>query len=175
MGTILLWCYVSLLTQRLRWQTAVVQIAKGERESYLDVAIFMHTTEFSIFFDVCPCAEQAYLICYPACWRCMWKCKYCINEMLDPAQTCISLVVFQDWSLIFVSLEYFLWRKHNSSELNVQLKDFLNSNGLKWSLSLIPISILLSSAEVFLYLYKANFLWPDRNFFKVILLHVLTK
>lgn len=69
----------------------------------------------------------------------------------------------------------FVWRKHNSSELNVQLKDFLNSNGLKWSLSLIPMSSLLSSAEVFLYLYKANFLWPDKNFFKAILLHVLTK
>lgn len=60
----------------------------------------------------------------------------------------------------------FVQRNHNSSELNVQLKDFLNSNGLKWSLSLIPISILLSSAEVFLCLYKANFLWPDRNFFQ---------
>lgn len=112
--------------------------------------MFIWTTEFNIFFEVCHCAEQADLICYPACWRHMCKCKYCINEMLDPAQACILLIVSipaLEFNICFSWI--FVPRKHNS--LEVQLKDFFNSSGLKRLLSLSPISILLFLQQNFFF------------------------
>lgn len=123
----------------------VVQTAKEGRGSGLEVTIFIQTTEFSIFFEVCPCAEQAYLVCYPAHWRHMWKyegkCKYCIYEIY--AQACILLIVSIPALELNICLSsIFVPRKQNRSEVNVKLKDFINSNGLKMPLSLSLILFL---------------------------------
>lgn len=143
-----------------------MQIAKGGKESDLEVTIFIWTTEFSIFFEVCPCAEQARLICYPAYWRRMWKCKYCINEMLDPAQACILLIVSIPALEFNICFSWtFLPRKHNSSKVNVQLKHFLNSNVLKWSLSLSPISILLFLQQNYFFFCTKPIFCDQREFF----------